>query len=263
MYNQDRGVLFGFFINSFQVVASVEPATKNKDVCNYQTWNNFPTQVLLLLSELLAAILAASVAYTYSLRYRAFCQQCLKPLSTRHYRYNDNSDTVKVSNLYGLIPTQPCVNEDFPSAETQHATSNRQLVHQIHRDCYSDSVGAGQTPHQQLPYIQTTYRTLNREQSVIIFPPTWANRVRFPTGPFPGLSHVGIVPDDAAGRRVFSGISSFLRPCIPALLRTPLDGSQDLDIKIRLNLLALHPLHVLERSSTIELRSLREEGRAR
>ncbi|KAJ8888271.1 hypothetical protein PR048_007758 [Dryococelus australis] len=34
----------------------------------------------------------------------------------------------------------------------------------------------------------------------------------------PGLSHVGIVPDDAIGRRVFSGISRFSRPCIPALL---------------------------------------------
>ncbi|KAJ8874451.1 hypothetical protein PR048_025300 [Dryococelus australis] len=34
----------------------------------------------------------------------------------------------------------------------------------------------------------------------------------------PGFSHVGIVPDDAAGRWVFSGISRFLRPYIPALL---------------------------------------------
>ncbi|KAJ8898379.1 hypothetical protein PR048_003739 [Dryococelus australis] len=38
----------------------------------------------------------------------------------------------------------------------------------------------------------------------------------------PGFSHVGIVPDDAAGRRVFSGISRFPRHCIHALLHTHL-----------------------------------------
>ncbi|KAJ8877676.1 hypothetical protein PR048_022131 [Dryococelus australis] len=34
----------------------------------------------------------------------------------------------------------------------------------------------------------------------------------------PGFLYAGIVPDDAAGWRVFSGISRFPRPCIPALL---------------------------------------------
>ncbi|KAJ8872275.1 hypothetical protein PR048_025877 [Dryococelus australis] len=36
-----------------------------------------------------------------------------------------------------------------------------------------------------------------------------------PGGIAPGFSHVGIVPHDAAGRLVFSGISRFPRPCIP------------------------------------------------
>ncbi|KAJ8877773.1 hypothetical protein PR048_022229 [Dryococelus australis] len=38
----------------------------------------------------------------------------------------------------------------------------------------------------------------------------------------PGFSQVGIVPDDAAGRRAFSGISRFLHPCIPGLLHAHL-----------------------------------------
>ncbi|KAJ8897778.1 hypothetical protein PR048_003128 [Dryococelus australis] len=38
-----------------------------------------------------------------------------------------------------------------------------------------------------------------------------------------GFSHVGIVPDDAGGRRIFSGISLFPRPFIPALLYTHLN----------------------------------------
>ncbi|KAJ8874944.1 hypothetical protein PR048_022834 [Dryococelus australis] len=47
--------------------------------------------------------------------------------------------------------------------------------------------------------------------------------VLFPMGSLPFFfSHVGMAPDDAAGRRVFSGISSFLRPCIPALLHLQL-----------------------------------------
>ncbi|KAJ8873833.1 hypothetical protein PR048_024669 [Dryococelus australis] len=39
-----------------------------------------------------------------------------------------------------------------------------------------------------------------------------------PGGVAPGVSHVGIVLVDVAGRRVFSEISSFPRPCIPAPL---------------------------------------------
>ncbi|KAJ8890287.1 hypothetical protein PR048_009795 [Dryococelus australis] len=38
----------------------------------------------------------------------------------------------------------------------------------------------------------------------------------------PGFSLVGIVPDDGAGRRIFSGISRFPRPCIPVLLHSQL-----------------------------------------
>ncbi|KAJ8866234.1 hypothetical protein PR048_032077 [Dryococelus australis] len=41
-----------------------------------------------------------------------------------------------------------------------------------------------------------------------------------PGGITPRSSYVGIVPDDTAGQRVFSGISSLPRPCIPALLHT-------------------------------------------
>ncbi|KAJ8894729.1 hypothetical protein PR048_000036 [Dryococelus australis] len=48
-------------------------------------------------------------------------------------------------------------------------------------------------------------------------PPTKANWVQSPAG-LPGFSQLGIVPDDAVGRRVFSGISSFPHPFIPGLL---------------------------------------------
>ncbi|KAJ8883604.1 hypothetical protein PR048_015448 [Dryococelus australis] len=40
------------------------------------------------------------------------------------------------------------------------------------------------------------------------------------SGSIPGFSHVGIVSDFPAGRRVFSGISYFTLPCIPVLLHT-------------------------------------------
>ncbi|KAJ8896964.1 hypothetical protein PR048_002310 [Dryococelus australis] len=61
-----------------------------------------------------------------------------------------------------------------------------------------------------------------------------------------GFSHGGIVLDDAAGWRVFLGVSRFPCPCIPALLnsrlvspsspRFTLFASQDLEIKSRPNL---------------------------
>ncbi|KAJ8896832.1 hypothetical protein PR048_002178 [Dryococelus australis] len=44
----------------------------------------------------------------------------------------------------------------------------------------------------------------------------------FPGGLTPGFLHVGIVPDDAAVRRVFSGNSHFPHRCIPVLLHTHL-----------------------------------------
>ncbi|KAJ8874887.1 hypothetical protein PR048_022777 [Dryococelus australis] len=62
-----------------------------------------------------------------------------------------------------------------------------------------------------------------------------ANRVRFPAGSPTGFSHVGIVPDDAAARRVFSGISRsplpFNSAAAPYSPLFTLIGSRDLDIK--------------------------------
>ncbi|KAJ8885674.1 hypothetical protein PR048_011872 [Dryococelus australis] len=52
-----------------------------------------------------------------------------------------------------------------------------------------------------------------------------ANRVLFPAGSLPDFSHMGIVPDDAAGRRIFSGVSRLPRLCIPALLHTLLTST--------------------------------------
>ncbi|KAJ8880672.1 hypothetical protein PR048_017142 [Dryococelus australis] len=51
--------------------------------------------------------------------------------------------------------------------------------------------------------------------SGLIFPRTPAkmNRVRFPGGVAPGSSYLGIVPDDTAGQRIFSGISR--SPALP------------------------------------------------
>ncbi|KAJ8867811.1 hypothetical protein PR048_031616 [Dryococelus australis] len=54
-------------------------------------------------------------------------------------------------------------------------------------------------------------------------PPTNANRVQPPAGVTLGFLLVGIAPDDAAGRRVFSGISRFPGPFIPALLYSHLN----------------------------------------
>ncbi|KAJ8890304.1 hypothetical protein PR048_009812 [Dryococelus australis] len=53
-------------------------------------------------------------------------------------------------------------------------------------------------------------------------PPTKANRVQSP-GRVTGFSQAGIVPDDAVGRGVFSGIYRFPRPSIPAppLIQSP------------------------------------------
>ncbi|KAJ8872333.1 hypothetical protein PR048_025937 [Dryococelus australis] len=77
-------------------------------------------------------------------------------------------------------------------------------------------------------------------------PPTKANRVQSPGRVTPGSSHVGIVPDDAAGRRVFSGIScsipslhSGAAPYTPHFTHI---GFQDLDVNSRPDLF-IHSLN--------------------
>ncbi|KAJ8890864.1 hypothetical protein PR048_010373 [Dryococelus australis] len=79
-----------------------------------------------------------------------------------------------------------------------------------------------------------------------------------------GLSQVGIVSDDAVGRRVFLGISRFPRPVIPAPLHTQtnLIGSQDLAVKSRPNLFTPSLPHVgteglLRASRIVEVLRLR------
>ncbi|KAJ8867368.1 hypothetical protein PR048_031169 [Dryococelus australis] len=52
--------------------------------------------------------------------------------------------------------------------------------------------------------------------------PSRENRVRYPTCVAPGFLRVGILPDDATGRWVFSRISRFPGPFVPALLHTHL-----------------------------------------
>ncbi|KAJ8880535.1 hypothetical protein PR048_017005 [Dryococelus australis] len=70
-------------------------------------------------------------------------------------------------------------------------------------------------------------------------PPTYAKRVQSPAGSPPGFSHVGVVPDDAAGRRGFLGDLPFPPPSHSgAATSSPhftLIGSQDLFVKSRLN----------------------------
>ncbi|KAJ8869881.1 hypothetical protein PR048_028890 [Dryococelus australis] len=70
----------------------------------------------------------------------------------------------------------------------------------------------------------------------------------------PRLSHECIVSDDAVGRWVFSGIFSFPRPCIPALLHT-LRASPSSALKTSmLRAAPISPLHSCANSQTKRLR---------
>ncbi|KAJ8872319.1 hypothetical protein PR048_025923 [Dryococelus australis] len=88
------------------------------------------------------------------------------------------------------------------------------------------------------PAVETVKRILDNSSPTTwcIIPATSHRRGcepdSIPGGVTPGFSHVGIVPSDSAARQVFSGISCFSRPCIPALFHAYLTliGSQDLDL---------------------------------
>ncbi|KAJ8897813.1 hypothetical protein PR048_003166 [Dryococelus australis] len=67
-------------------------------------------------------------------------------------------------------------------------------------------------------------------------PATKANCVRVLLGSLPGFSHVGIMLDDGAGRRVFSGISRFpIIACNPYLTLTSLQPSSTLKTPVSKN----------------------------
>ncbi|KAJ8893450.1 hypothetical protein PR048_006048 [Dryococelus australis] len=74
--------------------------------------------------------------------------------------------------------------------------------------------------------ITRTLQVSSHEAAVVKWlkysPPHLGEPGSIPSGVAPGLPHSGIVPDDAADRRVFSGISRSPRPITPALLHTPL-----------------------------------------
>ncbi|KAJ8873311.1 hypothetical protein PR048_026945 [Dryococelus australis] len=81
----------------------------------------------------------------------------------------------------------------------------------------------------------------------------------------PRFPHLRIASNDAAGGRVFSGISRLPRSCIPGLLHThlaspPID-SQDLDVKSRPNLFT-HSLHLflMQQVATHEHKQERSRG---
>ncbi|KAJ8873846.1 hypothetical protein PR048_024682 [Dryococelus australis] len=71
-------------------------------------------------------------------------------------------------------------------------------------------------------------------------PATYSSWVRFPAGPHTGFSHVGIVPDDAAGRWCFLGVLPFPPPLhsgpSPYPPRFTSVGSQGADVHSRPNL---------------------------
>ncbi|KAJ8881980.1 hypothetical protein PR048_018468 [Dryococelus australis] len=78
-------------------------------------------------------------------------------------------------------------------------------------------------------------------------PPAKAIRVQSPAGSLPDFRKWVSCPDDAASRRVFSGISRFPRPFIPVLLHNQPQslslGSQDLAVERHPNLFSLHFTH--------------------
>ncbi|KAJ8882875.1 hypothetical protein PR048_014696, partial [Dryococelus australis] len=77
-----------------------------------------------------------------------------------------------------------------------------------------------------------------------------------PCGVAPGYSHVGIVLDDAAGRRVFSGFSRFLRPCVPALIHTHLTSPSSV---LKILILTAAPIAPLQHYPNVQFISNRRQ----
>ncbi|KAJ8866660.1 hypothetical protein PR048_032521 [Dryococelus australis] len=128
-----------------------------------------------------------------------------------------------------VSPPPPEQTRDRDSHESARATRRRLSRTQL------TSLSAGPPWHPMVEWPRLRTRSLPAPSlSVlfyfILFPPQ-PSAVRLhasylgepgsiPSRVTPGISQVGILPDGSAGRRVFSGISRFPRPCIPTLIHS-------------------------------------------
>ncbi|KAJ8872514.1 hypothetical protein PR048_026120 [Dryococelus australis] len=72
-------------------------------------------------------------------------------------------DRLRRASLEGPLPTQPCVNENFPATETLHRPPAIDNLSTKHSVIASDSLGAGQTPRRHLP-TRTTVLCLRQQR---------------------------------------------------------------------------------------------------
>ncbi|KAJ8873711.1 hypothetical protein PR048_024545 [Dryococelus australis] len=119
-----------------------------------------------------------------------------------------NSEVLRADESEARSPRKPADQRHGPTRVPQFGSDpagNRTRI---------ASVGGEQSSHDttKAPLIKNVAQWLGRS------PPTTTIRARSPPGSRSALSHVGIVLDEAACRRVFSGYSRFPRACIPARL---------------------------------------------
>ncbi|KAJ8891945.1 hypothetical protein PR048_004505 [Dryococelus australis] len=122
----------------------------------------------------------------------------------------------------------PCLKYGLPRDEYAEFTGLRSwLLDNLLREVEARNCGTGRQQRECFPP-QCSHHC---EQPLPIFCPHFGRvtmcrqhegwqKSRSKMGSPPGFSHAGIVLDEAAGQRVFSGISRFHHPCIPALLHT-------------------------------------------
>ncbi|KAJ8878519.1 hypothetical protein PR048_019097 [Dryococelus australis] len=93
-------------------------------------------------------------------------------------------------------------------------------------------------PSTLLPFSFSGTRAFRKAAAVSLLASHHGEPDSIPGRVTPGFPHAGIVPNDAAGRRVFSGISRFLRAFIPVLLHISITliGPQERAVMSRLNL---------------------------
>ncbi|KAJ8871816.1 hypothetical protein PR048_028156 [Dryococelus australis] len=118
----------------------------------------------------------------------------------------------------------------LPVLKTSHSQSDRKRCVVLWCN-FPDLVNLSLHGAQEYPAIEKLHYTINGAavaEQLACSPPTEGGPCSIAGRVTPGFSHVGILPDDASCRRVFSGISRFPRPLIPVLLHNHLNHSHQL-----------------------------------
>ncbi|KAJ8890804.1 hypothetical protein PR048_010313 [Dryococelus australis] len=175
-------------------------------------------QVVIAFRPAFAVANRPSTTFYFPRRTSAYRPLSHAPGSETALEGDDSSEFLNVCASSGSAHVPPSIPTAHPSTEPQSPLS--QPFREIALRCYLSRCHSLMKPCNH--YVSSRKSIAGRGGRAVSLLASHQGEQDSTPGRVTGFSHVGIVLDDAVGRRVFSVICRFPRPFIPALLHTHL-----------------------------------------